>query len=233
MKVIFSGLESSGKSYKLAETAAFLLYRNARWKKITGKGRPIVSNMKFSPQFIEEAESLDVEIRYWNNLEELIGLADADIICDEVGNYFDSRMWADLGLDVRRWLTQGAKTGIEFYGGAQDFAQVDKAFRRLVQPGDLIHITKLMGSRRPSATKPPVKHIWGICAARKLDPQGYDEDKKSFEGGLMPSFFFLRREICEIFDTQQKIVRSDPPRLKHISRKCELDTCGIVKTQHV
>jgi len=233
MKVIFSGLESSGKSYKLAETAAFLLYRNSKWFDITGVKRPIYSNMKFSESFEEEARQKGVDIVYWKDLDELILLAEADIICDEVGNYFDARMWADLSLDVRRWLTQGAKIGIEFYGGAQDFAQVDKSFRRLVQPGDLIHITKLIGSRRPSASKPPVKRIWGICSARKLDPSGYDEDKKQFEGGLIPSFFWIHREICEIFDTSQKIVRSAPPKLKHIQRQCELDSCGIVKVQHV
>jgi len=233
MKVIYSGLESSGKSYKLAETAAWLLYRNAKWNAITGKSRPIVSNMKFAQSFTDEAKEKGVELRYWENLDELIDLREADIICDEVGNYFDARMWADLSLDVRRWLTQGAKTGIEFYGGAQDFAQVDKAFRRLVQPGDLCHITKLAGSRRPCSTKPPVKFIWGLCAMRKLDPAGYDEDKKEFSGGIIPSFFFLRRSVCEIFDTSQKIARSQPPKLRHIDRYCERDACSFHKIQHV
>ena len=227
MKVIFSGLEGSGKSYKLAETAAFLLYRNSKWNKITGKSRPIVSNMLFAQQFIQEAQEQGVEIKYWKDLDDLVLLTEADIICDEVGNYFDARMWADLSLDVRRWLTQGSKTGIEFYGGAQDFAQVDKAFRRLVSPGDLLHITKLVGSRRPSATKPPVTRIWGLCAVRKLDPLGYDEDKKQFSGGIIPSFFFIRKEICEIFDTGQKIVRSKPPLLRHIEQWCEDEKCPV------
>lgn len=232
MKVIFSGLESSGKSYKLAETAAFLLYRNSKWKKLTGIARPIWSNMRFSESFQKEAEILGIPLHLWTNLDELINLRDADIICDEVGNYFDSRMWADLSLDVRRWLTQGAKTGIEFYGGAQDFAQVDKSFRRLVQPGDLQHITKLIGSRRPSATKPPVKFIWGICAMRSMNPQGYDEDKKEFAGGLIPSFFFLRKSVCQIFDTGQKIERSLPPKMKHIERWCELGAACLDRNRH-
>jgi len=233
MKVIFSGLESSGKSLKLAMLVCDLVARNARWNRIGGTNRPIISNMRFNPVFEQYAHEQGVELRYWNQLEELISYTEADIICDEVGNYFDARMWADLSLDVRRWLTQGAKQGIEFYGGAQDFAQVDKAFRRLVQPGDLVHITKLMGSRRPSATKPPVKRIWGICAVSKLDPQGYDEDKKKFANAGLPSFFFIRREFCEIFDTRQKIERSAPPPLRHIERVCEFSDCSFHKTQHV
>jgi len=233
MKVIFSGLESSGKSLKLAETAVFLVRRNSRWQKQTKIERPILSNMFFSPSFEQWAQELGVRIMYWKDLEELIAYTEADIICDEVGNYFDSRMWADLSLDVRRWLTQGAKQGIEFYGGAQDFAQVDKSFRRLVQPGDLRHITKIIGSPRPSKTKPPVKRIWGICTMQKLNPDGYNEDKKKFEGSGFPTFFFIRREICEIFNTGQKIVRSKPPPLKHIERFCEDQNCSFHKTQHV
>jgi len=101
-------------------------------------------------------------------------------------------MWTDLSLDVRRWLTQGSKMGIEFYGSAQDFAQVDKAFRRLCN--HLYDIKKLLGSARPSATKPPVKKIWGICLMNSLDPNAYNEDKKKYEGGVwIPSFFFHKK----------------------------------------
>jgi len=143
---------------------------------------------------------------------------------DEVGNYFDSRMWSDLSLDIRRWLTQGAKSGIEIYGSAQDFAQVDKAFRRLVN--HLFHITKMAGSARPSNTKPPVRYIWGICSIKELDPMGYDEDKSKFAPiSIIPNFFFIRRDVCEIFDTKQKILRSKPYPYKHIERECELPEC--------
>lgn len=225
MKIIYSGLESSGKSLKLAMVCEELVLRNSNWNKITGNSRPIISNMKFSDEFKAWAESKNVDIREWSNLDELIAFCEADIVCDEVGNYFDSRGWAELGLDVRRWLSQGAKTGIEFYGGAQDFAQVDKAFRRLVQPGDLYHITKIIGSRRPAATKPPVRRIWGLCMIRSLDPSGYDEDKKKFEGGGFPHFFAIRRRACEIFDTQQRIVKSQPMPYKHIERPCEDPLC--------
>ena len=39
-------------------------------------------------------------INYWSQLEDLLSYEEADIICDEVGNYFDARMWADLSLDT-------------------------------------------------------------------------------------------------------------------------------------
>jgi len=240
MKVIFSGLESSGKSLRLAMQAVSLVDRNSKWNKLSGKSRPIMSNMAFSDRFHEYAKTKGVEIRFWKNLDDLITTAEADIICDEVGNYFDSRGWEDCTLDVRRWLTQGAKTGVEFYGAAQDFSQVDIAFRRLVGPGCLLHIVKLVGSRRPAATKPPVKRIWGVCAARELDPSAYDEKKKSFNGSWIPKFFFIRRKFCEVFDTNQKLVRSEPALLRHEVRFCEKHLekggpggCSFCKVSHV
>lgn len=240
MKIIWSGLESSGKSLKLAMVVVDLVERNSKWYAKQKKdfeespetfatkynrsepyARPIASNLRFSDDFYEwSVSTMGVPIQYWQNLEDLEKLEQCDVIIDEVGNYFDSRMWSELSLDVRRWLTQGAKSGIEIYGSAQDFAQIDKAFRRLVN--HLFHVTKLIGSRRPSNTMPPVKRIWGVCSVKQLDPMGYDEDKSKFAPvSLIPSFYFIRREYCEIFDTTQKIQRSKPYPYKHIERFCE------------
>ncbi|MBC7836917.1 hypothetical protein H7X87_04045 [Acetobacteraceae bacterium] len=242
MKVIFSGLESSGKSLKLAMLVTDLAYRNCKWyekqlndwerlgqikyEKKYGEGarpapRPIWSNLKFSDPFEKYCkEELGIPIFYWSNLSELIEIQNADVICDEVGNYFDARMWEQLTMDVRRWLTQGAKMGIEFYGSAQDFAQVDKAFRRLVN--HLLHIRKIVGSRRPSATKPPVQFVWGFCMVTELDPQGYDEDSNKFANVNILNFrlFTIRKHYTQIFDTLQKIKRSAPPPLIKEVRVC-------------
>lgn len=233
MKIIYSGLESSGKSLKLGMVVVDVAYRNADWKKKSGQVRPIYSNMYFSEQFKAFVETdLGIPIFYWENLDDLIMVTNADVICDEVGNYFDSRMWQDLSLDVRRWLTQGAKQGIEFYGSAQDFAQVDKSFRRLVN--NLYLITKVIGSPRPSPTKPPVKKIWGICMMRELDPVSYNEDSKKFKTEFMalPSMFHIQRKFCEIFDTTQKIKRSKPPLMRHEELFCIDPNCTYHKVVH-
>jgi len=226
MKVIYSGLEGSGKSLRLAVGVRNLVTRNHKWFLQSGIVRPIWSNMHFTEDFAQWAtEEMGVPIYYWQNTDDLILIDNADVIMDEVGNYFDSRMWADLSLDVRRWLTQGSKSGIEIYGSAQDFAQVDKAFRRLVN--HLYHITKVIGSRRPAATKPPVEKIWGICLEQELDPRGYDEDKKKFDSSsIVPGFFFIHRDDCLIFDTTEKIKRSKPMPYRHELRVCELHPTG-------
>jgi len=225
-KVIFSGLESSGKSLKLSMVAVDLLYRNAEWYKRSGISRPIATNLEFGQEFQSLAESLGVKIVFWKNLDDLVKLEQCDVIIDEVGNYFDSRLWSELSLDVRRWLTQGAKSGIEMYGSAQDFAQVDKSFRRLCN--QLFEITKIAGSPRPSPTKPPIKRIWGICTMRELDPRSYNEDKKKFASSFaLPQIFFIQKKYCDVFDTTQKIKRSLPPPYRHEERFCEDDNCPV------
>jgi len=223
-KVIFSGLEDSGKSLMLATRAGQLVERNAKWLKITGIPRPIYSNLEFQKEFTDYADSLGIPIRYWKDLEELPELKNCDLIIDEVGAYFDSRTFKDLPLDLRLWLAQASKLGVDIYGSAQDFAQVDLTFRRLTT--ELFHITKLIGSARPSPTRPPVKRIWGVCMIRELDPVGYDEQKRAFNNsGIMPSWFFIRKEYCEIFDTTKRIAKSLPPPYKHVERRCVDPNC--------
>jgi len=239
MKVVYSGLEGSGKSLKLAMVVSQLVERNAKWLKESGIVRPLVSNMKFSTEFENYVREKGLSIEYWEHLDELIKHKNCDVIIDELGNYFDSRMWTDLSLDVRRWLTQGSKCGIDIYGSAQDFAQVDKAFRRLVN--ELQEIRKLIGSRRPTPTKPPVKRIWGICAVFDIDPRAYKEDDKKYDStSIVPSFFFIRPRYCAIFDTTQEIRRGRFPALRHEERKCEHHrdiggdaSCNFCKIFHV
>lgn len=237
-KIIYSGLEGEGKSLRLAMQACYLVERNAKWREQSGIVRPIWSNLKFSQRFTDAAMEVGIPIFYWENLDDLIKIANADVLMDECGNYFDSRMWADLSLDVRRWLTQGDKMGIELYGTAQDFAQVDKSFRRLVK--HLFYIKKAMGSPRPSPTKPPVTKIWGFCWIFELDPRTYNEDDDKFAKLSIFDwrFFSIRREYCEIFDTTQKIQRSKPALLRHEERFCELHdqpghVCSFHKIMHI
>lgn len=234
-KVIFSGLESSGKSLQLAMKGEAVLMRNIKWRERSGIARKILTNSPFSEKFNAFAKDNGIDVVVWENLDELIQQRDCDVFIDEIGTYFDSRMWADLSLDVRRWIQQGAKMGIELYGACQDFAQVDVSFRRLTS--ELYHITKWIGSARPSPTKPPIKHIWGLCHMVELNPQSYDEGKKKFQSeGILNWFtgwFTIQRRYCEMFDTRFFLKRSTPLPLKHIERFCGDPNCEFKRTVHV
>lgn len=229
MKYVVSGLEDSGKSLRLARIIRNLVNRNSKWYDITGFPRPIFSNLHLDADFVEKSRVANVEIKTWHNLDEIVGERDCDVIIDEIGTYFDSRLWTELSLDVRRWLAQASKLGVDIYGTAQDFAQVDKSFRRLVN--QLEHIVKFVGSGRPTPSRPPVKRVWGLCLLFELNPIAYTEDNKEIVGFMgIPKPFFISREDTSIYDTRQLQEKSTGAPLSHVERECKI--CGKVITSH-
>lgn len=212
MKVVYTGIESSGKSLMLARKAVEIVYRNSKWYKQTGIVRPIRSNMTFSNSFHNLAESLNVPIYYYRNLDEIIYEQECDVFIDEILKYFDARNWANLTIDAKHWLTQGAKTGVHVYGSAQDFSQVEKSFRILCN--QVYVVTKIIGSRRPMKTSPPVKRVWGVCFIRAVDPKTFKGDSVNMETIGLPSLFLIRKSDTEIFDTNAKVIPTDLPPLK-------------------
>jgi len=252
MIAVFTGLPGAGKSYKLGETLVTILYRNRMYyekrylawqdymkaadkKRIpldmriaAPQPRLLYTNLKFKPQVEKEFEGY---IRYWVDLKQLTPLRDCDVAIDEIATYFDARLWETLSLEMRRWLAQHRKFGIEIYGTAQDFAQTDKAFRRLTS--DLLYLTKVIGSGDISPTRPAPKYIWGLVMVRRLDPTTYDEQKSKFQAEGFPSFMFIGRRGTEIFDTRAEVKMSSALPLKHIEKECELPDCPFHKTIHV
>jgi len=225
-KLIWTGLEDSGKSLEVARMAAHIMYRNAKWNKTSKEKRAIVYNMPFSKKFLDECARLGVPTRKWKDLEELIDLKGVDLFVDEIGTYFDSRTFANLPLDIRLWLAQASKLGVDMFGAAQDFAQVDISFRRLTT--HLYLVTKLMGSMRPHPTRPPVKRIWGVYTVREMDPRTYDTGTNAEENAQgWPWPHFIYREHCDLYDTTMRIAKSAPPPFKHIARRCEVEGCKL------
>lgn len=251
-KLIWTGLEDSGKTLCMASMAGNILYRNAKWyekqKKFAAKygarafqdefkrpepiARPIVYNCPFSDTFLNEAKRLGVPTRKWKDLEQLIPMQGCDLFVDEIGTYFDSRTYANLPLDIRLWLAQASKMGVDMFGAAQDFAQIDISFRRLTT--HLYLVTKLAGSMRPHPTRPPVKRIWGVCTVREMDPVSYDTSEGQNNSKGWPWPFFIRRSQCELFDTTKRIEKSAPPPYKHVMRRCEVEGCKfeMYHTEH-
>lgn len=233
MIVVITGTPGAGKSLKLARTVLHILERNRKWfenKNNNLKVRRILyTNLKLAPWVMREWEGY---IKEWVDTGELTALRNCDVIWDELATAMDATQWQNMSLELKRWLQQHRKFGIEIYGTSQDFAQVDKSFRRLVS--DLLHITKLIGSRDKSTTMPDAKYIWGLCTIRTLDPQRYDESTSKFENqGLIPSFMWIRREDITVYDTTAEVKMGKYPPLRHITRSCELIGCDHIATKHV
>jgi len=226
MICIFTGLPGAGKSYKTAQTALEILFRNKKWHEKTGVVRKVYSNLKFAQHIEQEYELF---IQYWWDPSQLVAIRDSDVLWDEIATHLDSTQWANMSLEIKRWLQQHRKFGIEIYGTTQDFAMVDKSMRRMTS--DLYYLSKIMGSRDKSATKPPVKYVWGLVVIKTLDPVVYDEDTKT-QGRGIPGFMWLRREGVEVFDTTQEIKMGKYPPLNHIERECITVGCNFHKIVH-
>jgi len=233
MIAIFTGLPGAGKSLKLARTALQVLERNVSWEKdkknVEHVRRKLFTNLVFRPWVYEEFQGY---IEHWTDTSDLVKLRDVDVLWDEMAAAMDATQWQNMSLELKRWLQQHRKYGIEIYGTAQDFAQVDKSARRLVS--DLVYITKLCGSKDPSPTIAPPKRIWGFCMLKTLDPQNYNEEKSKFEGnGELPNFMWFGRKDVDVFDTRAEVPVGQYPPLRHVYRTCELPGCDHVKISHL
>jgi len=212
---IIEGKPGQGKSLYTARLALRLVKRNKKWYDTTGELRKVASNIKFSQKFEDYAGDF---IQYWSTTFELLKLKDVDIIWDEVATELDSRNFATLSEEFRRFLSQYRKRGVDIYANTQDFSMIDLRARMFVTR--VATLTKLIGSSDPSPTKPPVKTIWGIIVVREvIDYRSDDPHNKKY--ALLPSFFFITKEDIELYDTRQDIPQSPPIPLRHVVRHCE------------
>lgn len=224
---IFDGNTGQGKTYMSGMDTLYLLKRNRNWyeKGKTTIRRMVSTNMALSKEISEEFKDY---IKTWSDMEQLVSLRQCDVIFDDMATYLDSQRWTETPLSVKRWLRLHEHYGCDIYGNAQDFLTIDPSVRRLT--GQVEHVRKLIGSRRPSATKPAVKHIWGIIIIREVSYEEFDKEaiKRTYNG--FPRIEFIRRKICNVFDTTQDLEIGEYPPLHHIERKCLV--CQELKTTH-
>lgn len=224
---LIEGNTGQGKTYLTSMQTLLLLERNKKWyeKKKTKQLRTLVTNIALADDVVKKYPN---QIYYWQDLEQLIVIKNADVIFDDMASYLDAQRWTDTPLSVKRWLRLHEHYGVDIYGNAQDFLTIDISVRRLVTRLDRVY--KILGSRRPSATKPDIKIIWGILLTRELDISKYKSDTEKVTMGW-PKVEFIKRKYCKVFDTMQDIQQSEYPALHHIERSC--NTCGDTKIRHI
>lgn len=212
---VTEGSPGQGKSMYTARLTKKLVIRNKKWFLKTGIRREIWSNLKFSEEFEKFAEGY---IKYWIDSNQLVKLRDCDIIWDEIATELDSRNWANLSVEMKRFLSQYRKRGIDIYGNTQDFSMVDQRARLMIS--GVRTLTKIIGSRDISTTKPNPKYIWGFVLIRDvINYREVEPEKKKYE--ILPSFMIIEKSLTEIYDTRQDIEAGAPPPLRHEVRYCE------------
>jgi len=229
---IWEGNTGQGKTYLSSYDALHLLRRNVSWYE-HGKiktPRKIATNIALNPAIVKEFAPF---IEYWNDLEQVVGLRECDVIFDDMAAYLDAQRYKETPIAVKRWLRLHEHYGCDIYGNAQDFLTIDISVRRLVT--QVHRVKKIIGSRRPSATKPAVKKVWGILFARAVDPKDFVKESIERHYTGIPQIYFLKKRICNAFDTTQDMQISDIRKLKHIELFCEDKNCSlhhVPKIQH-
>lgn len=215
MKVIYTGLESSGKSLQLSIQADLCVRRNKRWAQKRKKSglphvpRTMAFDSPMSPDFVKEIEDAGCTYQHFKSLNDIIYTTQTDIFINEVIKYFPASGSQPLSHEQMDFLTQGAKSGVFIYAASQDFSQAHKQFRLLVN--EVFVVSKIIGSRRPILSGPPVNKIWGVCMTRRVAPESFKGDSVSMDSLGFPSLFFIRKEDCDRFDTLHKVPLTELP----------------------
>jgi len=228
---VVEGPPGQGKSSYAARKTKSLLARNKRWFKRSGKKRPVAANIKYAEEFEEKNSGWIV---YWSNLYELVQLRDCDIIWDEIATELDARNWPTLAPEVKRFLSQYRKRGVDIYANTQDFSMVDVRARLMIT--SVKTLNKIIGSPDISTTKPPPKVVWGIVWIRRvLNYREVDPEKKKYDILDFLNFMWINKELTAIYDTRQDIPASPPLPYRHEERICEKHGagCEFAKTNHV
>jgi len=113
-------------------------------------------------------------------------------------------------------VAQAQKLGVDIYAGAQDWGQIDVSFRRLVKR--LYELKKVIGTRRPSKTRPAGKARWAIILSWKVAPAAASDSSELKTLSIIPGFFWARGKHFDIFNTNARITTSEYPPLRRIVR---------------
>jgi len=217
---ITEGKPGQGKSLYSAGKARDLIIRNKKYFNNTGNIRYLYSNIKFSDEFEEFAtlENGVCLIKYWDRIQKITELHDVDLLWDEIATELDSRNFANLTDELKRFLSQYRKRGVDIYANTQDFSMIDLRARLMIT--NVYTLKKLCGSPDPSPTKPPIKKIWGIVMVREVE-NILSDDPHNKKYSFLPSFFFIDKDDVDIYDTRQDIPQSPPAPLRHMVYECE------------
>lgn len=217
MKLVYTGLESSGKSLLMSRTALRVFKRNSHWHKVLTKlGKPCPRTMAFNQPMSEQFQKAitDAGLKYlqWKNFDEIEHLQQADIFIDELLKIFPSRGGDPLPPHIMDFLTQGAKSGNHIYATSQDFSQVHKQFRLLTN--QVYIVKKMFGSPRPIPSMPPVVYPWGFFLKYSVNPQSFKGESATMEPNWFPIPFLFRKRDAVLYNTLYKVPSAQLPDLK-------------------
>lgn len=218
MKVVYTGLESSGKSLMLSRIAEKIRKRNITWlrtrvkKGLSPNPRRMAFKIPMSDKFISQIEDNGLIYAEFKTFNEYEDWTDTDFFFDEILKDFPARGSDPLPYHVMEWLTQGAKSGNDIYATCQDFSQVHKQFRLLTNK--VYKVRRHIGSERPIKSRPPINSIWGICSKQSVKPESFKGDMVDMKANFIPLPFLISKRDTERYDTLYKVPQARLPDVK-------------------
>jgi len=236
------GRKGSGKSLAQARTALQLFreYRKIEKKYPSLPARLLITNVKLSEK-IEEREG-GTHLYYWDNFRQLRycprsgcwrgdkkhAIHDADIQHDEVGKDFPAGSWTNTPKWVKQIFSHLRKRGNRYFANTQVYEDIDIAFRRQIDYAN--KIVKVFGSGDVTATRPPIRFVYGLILKTDFDPEllewERDPEKRKLKSTPgMPEVIFIKKKWINAYDTATEIPPYQPDTLEHNELWCEDDMC--------
>ena len=188
MLTLITGKVGSGKTYYLAKVAFESLL----------KGIDVYSNVRFN---IKPEYNFKGKYTYWQDFSELIAVRHGLIIMDEAQIYLNARKWLTLPEDFQHKIAQHRHHQLNLLGATQNFFRVDISMRENVD--EYLEGHKIGSSEGKNGELP--KKIWGVFYTVRFDPLDAKAKRREY---LSLNMFFMRRKICDFYDTHGSVGRS-------------------------
>ena len=163
------------------------------------------------------------------------------LVFDDMATILPSQNWQHTPVWMQKMFAQARHFGIRILANMQDPFSVDVNFRRYCDVA--FRFNKIIGSRDPDETLPPVKHIWGWYVRRKIkasllwemgdmseeeisvmkarQKREQEVTGKHFYSGIWKSsLHWIGKDVCSLYDTTQDVPEYIPAGYSHQELHC-------------
>jgi hypothetical protein len=188
----------------------------------------------------KDREDPEVRVLYWQNFSDWQYFENGTVFVDEGLVYFNARKWDALPSSMQTKFVQHRKDKIDLIFNVQHYTFIEKTLRVLCE--GFINVELKFGSaafKRSWIPRLSVVTEIDLVTLNKLEAMNIDpynlsdEDREHFNiRGVSSSWFWIRKNIFDWYDTSLKVAESRPEPLMHQERTCPEPGCGKIAITH-
>lgn len=235
---VITGKPRHGKTYFLAKLAVGMLKNGERVFSNLKFNLGVGALKKFDESIVGDYSNLQDRnnskklLFYWSHIHEWEHFVAGNILVDELTVYFNPRQWDLLSDDTEVKLRQHGKEDLDIWGTTQHYSRIDVAMRQIVEKfyivttvfGSPDNKKRYLGLKRFSIVGLYLEDIEDYYNLIKFPDREMQLDYEKF--GM-----WFRKKYAVVYDTRQKVGRSELPSLVHRERTCS--DCGKVMISHI